>query len=149
MDQLPTTPGSIVTFDLPPDSDGSVYRAVATLIAGHIDEDGNTHDAVWASAEVQSPDDASCVFEPEVILASNPALHTLTQRAHATPDEIREDGTVIRVLEHDVWMTYTFAPSFIYKGELQEYFWTSSYGGYWQEDEDAELEVLFVPSHRA
>lgn len=145
MDALPTTPGSIVTFDLPPDSDGTVYRAVAALIAGHIDDEGVAHCMVWASADVQSPDDTGCVFTEDVILRSRPALAVATRPATERPDDFLEEGTVIRIVEHGVPMTYTFAPSFVWNNELQEFFWTNSYGGYWAYDEDAEVEVLYTP----
>lgn len=145
LDILPTTPGSTVTFDLPADSDGEIIRAVVTLIAGHIDDDGVAHDLVWASADVADPDDASCVFQPVVILASNPDIAVLTEAVSTTPDSLVGVGTVIRVIEHDIPMTYTFAPCYLWRGEMQESFWTNSYGGSWRYDEDAEVQVLYAP----
>lgn len=145
MSKLPTTPGSTVTFDLPPDSDGTVYRAVATLIAGHIDGD-IVHDAVWASAELDAPDDAGCVFDPDLILASRPELVVETAAVSGLIDwEAQFDtGTVIHVIEHGVPMTYTYAPCFVYDNELQEHFWTNAYGGYWATDVAADVTVLFA-----
>lgn len=143
---LPTTPGSTVTFDLPPDSDGTVYRAVATLIVGHISDDRTIHDAVWASAELDAPDDPGCVFDPEVILASRPQLAVETTAVDTFDGEsIAETGTVIQVDEQGITMTYTYAPSFVWEGELQDHFWTNSYGGYWAFNETAEVRVLFAP----
>lgn len=146
---LPTTPGSTVTFDLPPDSDGTIYRAVATLIVGHVSEDGTIHDAVWASAELDAPDDASCVFDPEVILSSCPELTVETTAVTGPIDwETQFDtGTVIHVVEHGVPMTYTYAPSFIYGSELQDHFWTNAYGGSWAFDESADVTVLYASAH--
>lgn len=144
---LPTTPGSTVTFDLPADTDGTVYRAVATLIVGHISDDGTIHDAVWASAELNTPDDVSCVFDPAVILGANPELVVETSANSGPIDwEVHLDtGTVIQVVEHGVPMTYTYAPCFIYEGELQEHFWTNAYGGYWALDVTADVAALFAP----
>lgn len=150
MHSLPTTPGSIVTFDLPADSDGEVYRAVATLIPGHIDLDGTVHNAVWAGAMLESPDDTGNVFDEAVILESNPAVHTVTE-AGGDPESVFEEGTVIRVPEDEVTMTYTYAPSFIYDGELRDLMWTNAYGGYLSADtlERVEHEVLYIPTRRA
>lgn len=146
--ELPQTPGSTVTFDLPPDSGGTTYRAVVTLIVGHIGDDGTVHDAVWASAELDAPDDASCVFAPEVILASRPEVVVETSPVDGFEGEsIVETGTVIQVDEHGIPMTYTYAPSFIWESELMEHFWTNSYGGYWAYDENADVTVLFAPVH--
>jgi len=150
MDTLPTTPGSIVTFDLPPDSDGTTYRGVAAFIPGHIDEDGVAHDIVWASAEITAPDDAACVFAPELILAGNPELLVPTEPAAGRAvEELREPGTVIQVPEWETWMTYTFAPSFLYGDEMQELFWTNSYGGYLPSGDLDEHRVLYIPARRA
>jgi len=149
MELLPTTPGSIVTFDLPPDSDGTVHRAVAALIPGHIDENGTAHDMVWASAELTAPDDAACVFAPEVILASNPELLVQTERAAGPVEEVREPGTVIRVFRAFGVETFTFAPSFFYGGQMQELFWTNAYGGYLPGYADVDVRVLYVPQRRA
>lgn len=145
MDSLPETPGSVVTFDLPPDSDGSIYRACVTLIVGHIDGD-TVQEAVWASGELSAPDDASCVFEPAQILASRPTLAVQTSAsAGAEPESLHETGTVIRVVEHGIPTTYTYAPSYVWKDELQEHFWTNAYGDYWVFDEEADVTVLYAP----
>ena len=150
MHALPTTPGSIVTFDLPPDSDGSIYRAVAALIPGHIDEHGTVHSAVWASAELQDPEDMACVFSEEAILRSNPEILVETEAADDREvEDLREPGTVIRVTEHGIPMTYTFAPSFMWDGEMQDLFWTNSYGGYLSGGNTDGAEVLYQPRRRA
>lgn len=146
---LPTTPGSAVTFDLPPDTDGTIYRAVASLIVGHVSDDGTVHDAVWASAELEAPDDSGCVFDPAVILSSRPELVVETEAVtDSDPIDWESDidtGTVIHVIEYGVPMTYTYAPSFVYENELRDHFWTNAYGGYWALDTAAEVTVLFAP----
>jgi hypothetical protein len=145
MHALPTTPGSIVTFDIP-DGDNGTLRAVATLIPGHIDDDGAVHDAVWAGAELNSPDDEGSVFSEEFILGARPEVYLVTELATGEPESIREYGTVIQVTGEgwDCPMTYTFAPSWLADGEPAESFWTNSYGGYWTQNLDHDVRVLYT-----
>jgi len=154
MNTLPTSLGAIVTFDLPEDSDGIRYRAVATLIAGHVDDAGIVHDAVWASATIDHPDDQANIFTAEAILGANPELFADTIPA-TDPDldieDALEEGTVIRLNGPHGPETFTYAPSFIYDGELGDVFWTNSYGGYATLTDlvACGYTVLRTPSHRA
>lgn len=154
MNQLPTNLGAIVTFDLPEDSDGIRYRAVATLIPGHIDDAGTAHDAVWASAPIEHPGDEANVFTPETILESNPELWTDTipaAEADLDIEDVLEEGTVIRLNGADGPETFTYAPTFIFGSELGDVFWTNSYGGYATLTDLVArgYTVLRTPTHRA
>lgn len=149
---LPTTPGSMVTFEHYEPAEDETYTFVAALIPGHIDEHGVIHAAVWASAEIDDPEDPSCTFEPGAILAGNPKLLVETGPADPKgehPEGLKE-GTVIRVTGTDgIPQTYTFAPAYFHNGEPHDFFWTNSYGGFLSAGDIDEAEVLYTPRHRA
>ena len=163
MNKLPTTPGSVVTFTVQPEdyltdpqpSDEPLV-SVATLIPGHISSTGEIHDAVWASAYISDPEDKGNVYSEEYILARNPELVVETFAAADRPDlveMVKENGpqaigAVVHIREFDgePESTFTFAPSFVYEGELSECMFTNSYGGFHAADVfESEPVFLYVP----
>lgn len=157
---LPTTPGSIVRFLVPQEDGEPDMWYVATLIPGHIEDDGTAHALVWASAYVDDPEDAGNVFSEEfitshpneVVVETVPATEENAQFVEATKDSgFATIGLVLRVWSDldDIWETFTYAPGFqAFSGELEDCMFTNSYGGFISHSdiESREHQFLFVPT---
>lgn len=164
MTQLPTTPGSVVRFLVPQENvqegDEEALWYVATLIPGHIDDDGSVNSLVWASSYVNDPEDAGNVFSEEFILSHPVEVVVETVPASAENEVFIENvnesgfasiGLVLRLWNDvdDIWETFTYAPGFqSFSGELDDWMFTNSYGGFAsiQSIESGVHEFLFVPT---
>lgn len=161
---LPTTPGSVIRFLVPQENvqegDEPALWYVATLIPGHIDDDGTAHALVWASSYVNDPEDEGNVFSEEFILSHK--VEVIVETVPATPENAefvsatRDSGfsvigLVLRVWNDfdDIWETFTYAPGFqSLSGELDDCMFTNSYGGFIShaDIESHKHEFLFVPT---
>lgn len=159
MTKLPTNPGSVVRFLVPQEDGEPEMWYVASLIPGHIDDDGVAHDMVWAASTVNDPEDAGNVFSEEFILRVRAEVVTETVPAAGHPAQVKmvEDagfasiGLVLRVWDEqdDIWQTYTYAPGFAaFSGELEDCMFTNSYGGYISaaDIESGKYEYLYIPT---
>lgn len=157
---LPTTPGSVVRFLVPQDDGEPDMWYVATLIPGHIEDDGTANSLVWASSYIDDPEDVGNVFSEEFILSHK--VEVVTETVPATPENagyveaVKESGfatigLVVRVWSDldDIWETFTYAPGFqAFSGELDDCMFTNSYGGFLSlsDIESSKYEFLFVPT---
>lgn len=133
---LPTTIGSIVTFETWADTaETEKFTTVATLMVGAIEGD-QAHGVVWADAYIEDIDQA---FAVERILANNPkvifeaapnpgfaSLGTGPQRNVGETVTYTEPS-----IEAPLRLTATFTPGFIGEdGDFEDCYWMSSYGQY-------------------
>lgn len=159
MTKLPTNPGSVVRFLVPQGDDEPDMWYVATLIPGHIDDDGGVHDMVWAASTVEDPEDSGNVFSEEFILSHKVEVVVETVPAAGNEEQVETVdesgfatiGLVLRVWDEqdDIWQTFTYAPGFVtFGGELEDCMFTNSYGGFISiaDIESAQYEYLFVPT---
>lgn len=131
---LPTTAGSIVSFEDWADVDQTEkFRYVVTLLPGHY-EKGEFHNLVWSDS--YGEDGGMNDVSAETILAGEPQLIFEAPAVNVTPvsrlslEDERKYGTVL-VLDGG-WgqELVTFTPGAIIDGEMIDASWVNSYGGY-------------------
>lgn len=148
---LPTTAGSIVSFDdWADEAQTEMFRYVITLVPGEIDpKTGELLNVVWTDAHGE--DGTIYDVDASRILAGNPEIIfeapevSPVEAAKLDMDEERLYGAIV-VLDHPDYGTSVavFVPSFMDEGEISEAFWVNSYGAYFTQEEVTEFAATLL-----
>lgn len=150
--QLPTVPGTILSFSSDFESPGEMpMRYAATLLIGSFDGLGNAIDTLWGTADLEGLDDELNSFTEDFLAAqdftvlSEPEL--LPASVAIDGDEVLElnYGSVVRVSAYGEVFYSVFAPLYLdhFSGEIAEAAWISSYGEVPDFDEADSIELLY------